>query len=603
MNSIRTNKILFYALILIWVISGSVIFNHSVVNAQNQNTQQDFITYVNLFVSAYHGVRMNYVDELAARDLIENAVQGMYDYLVEQDSTYVVNYAFKETFETISTQGLNTQQETMSYLRAFQDELLMLLSDNSHEATLQDLVTHAIEGMFYDLDPNSGFLRADAFRRLTDLTHGGFGGLGISIDRQGDYVIVVSPIEGTPAYKMGIQAGDKIVEVDGENVVGMQTDDVISKMRGEPGTRVVIGIDRPSVPDLMEFEIIREIIRLTSVPYAFVLDNGIGYIRIREFNANTTNELRTALDNLEAEGIDGLIIDLRSNTGGLLNEAVDTINEFIGRDKLVVFTRGRARGTNREYHTSYSRMRPDYPVVTMINQASASASEIFAGSMQDWDRGLVVGMPSFGKGSVQSVIPLHENYGMRVTISKYYIKSGRSIHKDLNDRLMRGEDVSQEEIDAIERANEENVYYTVNGRQVIGGGGIIPDIEIEGTLMNRLERDIRRLNLFFEFSMDYFANHRDEIEHNFKPDTEMINDFLAFGEAKGLEYTQAEVDSSMTFIEVSLKRDIISRKFGDQEGYKAALGIDTQLMTVMELFDRYHTLEEMFEYAASNNRE
>ncbi|MCL2063654.1 MAG: S41 family peptidase [Candidatus Cloacimonetes bacterium] len=596
-KSIFRNKLVFYALICLWFIAGSVIFNTSLANAQTQHNQQELFTYINLFVQAFHQIRMNYVEELSNRDLIENAIVGMYDYLVEQDSTYISNERFRVNFEHISNQGFNPQQEMQSYLRLFQDELLMLLADTSHEATLQDLVTSAIDGMFSDLDPNSGFLRREAFRRLTDLTQGGFGGLGISIDRQGDYVVVVSPIEGTPAYKMGIQSADKIVEVDGVNVVGMQTDDVISRMRGEPGTRVVIGIERPGLEGLLEFDIIREIIRLTSVPYAFVLDNGIGYIRIREFNANTTNELREALDDLEAEGIEGLIIDLRSNTGGLLNEAVDTVNEFIGQNKLVVFTRGRARGTNREYNTMHNRMRANYPVVTMINQASASASEIFAGSLQDWDRGVVVGMPSFGKGSVQSVIPLGDNYGMRVTISKYYIKSGRSIHKDLNDRLMRGEDISQEEIEAIERANESNIYYTVNGRQVIGGGGIIPDIEIEGTLMSRLERDIRRLNLFFEYSMEYFTNHRDEIEIDFRPDSDMIADFLAFGETKGLEFTDAEADSSMAFIEVSLTRDIISRKFGDTEGYKVAIPIDTQLTTAMQLFDRYRTMEEMLEYA------
>ena len=601
LNTIRKNKILFFAFILMWFIIGGVIFNHSTAVAQNHFNQQDFITYFRLYVNAFNQVRMNYVEEVSDRDLIENSINGMYNHLVKVDSTFVRTDDYKDKIEIISQMNMNIRQEIENYLNVFQEELMKILAYPNHEETLQEFVFVAIEGMLDDLDPNTAFLRPDAFRRLTDMTQGGFGGLGISIDRQGDYVIVVSPIEGTPAYRMGIQAGDKIAQVDGESVVGMITDDVISRMRGEPGSRVIIGIERPGVEDMLEFEIIREIIRLTSVPYAFVLDNGVGYIRIREFNANTTNELRVAIDKLEAEDIEGLIIDLRGNTGGLLNEAVDTINEFIGRDKLVVFTRGRARGTNREYNTTYNRQRADYPVVTMINQASASASEIFSGSMQDWDRGLVVGMPSFGKGSVQSVIPLSENYGMRVTISKYYIKSGRSIHKDSIDRLLRsGEEITEEDLDEINKSIDREIYYTVNGREVFGGGGIVPDIQMEGTYLTPFEINIRRLNLFFDFSMLYFQDNMNNIEHDFWPNEEMINDFLALGESKGLEYTEEELENSLEFIEISLASNIIARKFGEQEGYIVGLRLDSQLDQTKKLFDYYKTTEEMFFHAAAN---
>ena len=594
---LRMSKTWFFILIFIWFLTGSVVFKYSVVNAQNQNNQEESFIYLRLISDVIVRLRNLYVDELSVSVLIENAIEGMYGYLVEQDSTYVRNDDFREIISEVRSLGLGSHQETLRFLRLFQDELFVLLEEEQNQATIKDLVEAAIEGMLSDLDPHTNFFRPSDFKRFTDSTMGEFGGLGIQIDRQGDYVTVVSPIQGTPAYKMGIQTGDRIVTVDNENVIGMLMDDVISRMRGQPGTRVLIGIERPGLTELLEFDIVREIIPLISVPYSFVLDNGVGYVRITQFNNNTTKELMEALNKLEEEGIRGLLVDLRSNPGGLLNEAVDTVNEFIGGGKLVVFSRGRIREANREYHTMHNRKRADYPVVTLINQASASASEIFAGSLQDWDRGLVVGMPSYGKGSVQQLFPLVEGHGLKVTISKYYLKSGRSVHKELNDRLLKGEDVSQEEIDAIDRENEENIYFTLNGRQVIGGGGVIPDIEIEQSFMTNFERDIRRLNLFLEFSMDYFTSHRESIEMDFKPSAELINEFLEFGESKGLSFTPADVDSSMTFIEVSLTRDILSRKFGDLVGYKSAIQLDTQLVATIELFDKFETLDEMFIYA------
>ena len=194
------------------------------------------------------------------------------------------------------------------------------------DLTLEELIDSAIEGMVDSADPHTSYFDPEEYDRFNSNTKGEFSGLGISIDKKGDYITVVSPIEGTPAYHMGMLAGDKIVSVDRESVIGISTDEIIKKMRGEKGTKVLIGIKRPGVKEEMEFEIIRDIIKINSIPYAFKLDNDIGYIRIRQFNANTTKELRKELDNLEEEGITGLLIDLRFNPGGLLKEAVDTVN-------------------------------------------------------------------------------------------------------------------------------------------------------------------------------------------------------------------------------------------------------------------------------------
>ncbi|HOE90569.1 MAG TPA: S41 family peptidase [Candidatus Cloacimonadota bacterium] len=505
--------------------------------------------------------------------------------------TLIFNYSIGHA------QNHSDTDDLYKYLKLFRDTMYMVKQNYVEELKIQDLFEYAVNGMLNDVDPHTNFMKPEDFEDFQTSTKGEFGGLGITIDKQGDYITVVSPIEGTPAYKMGIIAGDKIVKVDGANVVGISTDDVIKKMRGDKGTKVVITISRPGVNNPLDFEIIRDIIKIKSIPYAFKLDNGIGYVRIRQFNANTTQELRQSIDNLEKEGIRGLLIDLRFNPGGLLNEAVDTVNEFIGPNKLVVSTKGRLDYYNQNYNTRFNRMRTGYPVIVLVNEASASASEIFAGSLQDWDKGLVVGKTTFGKGSVQQLFPLSEGYGIKITISKYYIKSGRCIHKDINDKILKGKEVTADEKKMIEKDINEHIYKTVNGRTVYGGGGITPDIEIEQDKLTELEMEIRRLNLFFEYSIDYYTKNKQSITEDFVASDALIQDFLSFGKNKGLKYESSTLDSSYAFIRNSLTSSIIDKKFGEIAGYKAGLAIDRQLMDAISIFDKYPTLDKMFEYA------
>ena len=514
-------------------------------------------------------------------------------------------------FNTQNAIAKNPNQTNLyKKLKLFNEVLFKLQENYVDDLDIDELMESAIEGMLKETDPHTTYFTPDEFDRFSTDTKGEFGGLGISIDKKGDYITVVSPIEGTPAYRMGIMAGDKISKVDGKNIVGMKTDESIKLMRGEPGTKVTITILRPGVKGELDFEIIRDIIKVKSIPYAFKLDNGVGYIRIRQFNANTTKELRAALDNLEAEGIRGLLIDLRFNPGGLLNEAINTVNEFIGKNKLVVFTKGRTKQTNMDYYTKYNRIRSGYPVIVLINAGSASASEIFAGSLQDWDKGLVVGKTSFGKGSVQRLFPLSDGNGIKVTTAKYYINSGRCIHKDLNDKLLQDErvqngDITREEIEEMEKkADEEshkNIYYTSKGRKVYGGGGINPDIEIEQSRLTNLGVELRRKNAFFNFSVNYMIDHEDEITNNFRIGDKLFKEFLQFAKKEGIEFEQSEVDSTYSWIENQLNSNIIGRKFGDIEQYKIAIHEDTQLQETFKIFDKYKTLEEMFFYAEEQN--
>lgn len=502
-------------------------------------------------------------------------------------------------FNTVNINAETDEKQNNVYekMKLFNEVLFKLHENYVDEIGIDEFVDAAIDGMLDIADPHTVYFTPDEFDRFNTSTKGEFGGLGISIDKKGDYITVVSPIEGTPAYNMGIQAGDKIARVDGESVVGVSTDEVIKKMRGEKGTKVVIGIERPGVEEELEFEIIRDIIKINSIPYAFKLDNGIGYIRIRQFNANTTKELRQELDRLEEEGIRGLLIDLRFNPGGLLSEAVDTVNEFIGKDKLVVYTKGKNPRANAEYYTHYNRIRTGYPVIVLINESSASASEIFAGSLQDWDKGLVVGKTSFGKGSVQRLFPLSDGDGLKVTTAKYYIHSGRCIHKDLNDRILKGEEVSDEEKEAAEEDHLNDMHFTEKGRIVYGGGGVTPDIEIEQDLLNKFEQQLRRKNSFFNYSVEYMLDNEDNIEMDFYVSDEIVDDFLNFVEKDSIEYSEKDLNESLDWIKNEISSNVISRKYGLTEGYKISLKEDGQFLKTIDLFDRFDTLENMFEYA------
>jgi carboxyl-terminal processing protease len=501
----------------------------------------------------------------------------------------------------------NDRDNVLKKMELFSHVLFNLQKNYVDTLYVEDLINSAIDGMLDDLDPHTSFFQPDEFEKFNTNTQGEFGGLGITINKIGDYITVVSPIEGTPAYKMGIMAGDKIVKVDGKNVVGLSTDDAIHEMRGDPGSKVVITIRRPGIKDDLDFEIIRDVIVINSIPYSFVMDNGVGYLRIRQFNAKTTSELRDALDELEKERMRGLVIDLRFNPGGLLSEAVNTVNEFIGRNKRVVFTKGKIDEANQEYFTRYNRERSGYPIVVLINEASASASEIFSGSMQDYDRALVVGKTSYGKGSVQRLFKLNDGYGVKITTAKYYINSGRCIHKDLNDRLLkdvrvRNGELSTEELEKMrEEADEahlKDIYFTEMGRVVYGGGGINPDLELEQAKMTRLGMDIRRKNLTFNFAVDYMIDHGEEVNLDFVADEALIEEFLQFARKDSVEWSEAQLDSTMNWITNNLTSNIISKKFGEVEAYKISIQDDQQLQQALDIFDKCTTLDEMFDYAA-----
>ena len=555
---------------------------------------------------------------IAYNQAISENSEEFIDDVIAMENTEVLSQKLSQTSEASNEQKAPTMPELIEKIVTIIQRLDAIYVD---EVDYGQLMEDAINGMLKGLDPHTSYFSPDDFKNFTSSTKGEFGGLGIQIDKKGDYITVVSPIQGTPAYRMGIMAGDMIWKVDGEDITGITTDESIKKMRGEVGSEVVITVIRPGVKQPLDFKIERDIIKINSIPYSFILDNGVGYVRISQFNANTSDELSKSLDTLEEDKIKGLIIDLRFNPGGLLSEAINTVNEFVGKGKRVVYTKGRIEYANEDYFTTKDIMRPNYPIVVLINEASASASEIFAGSMQDYDRGLVMGKTSFGKGSVQQLFPLRDGSGIKITTSHYYINSGRCIHKNINDKLLMGKKVTEEEKDDIDKYNHEHIYKTAKGRTVYGGGGITPDIIVEADTLSRFELELRRKNLFFDYAVQYMLDNSEDVDLDFKVNDKIFNDFINYviktenennakdseDETKAKDKISNPIDltnpspedlkQSKEYVKLTLTGEIIEKKFGSQEGYKIRIQMDNQLQEAKSLFDKYKTLDEMYEHS------
>ncbi len=326
---------------------------------------------------------------------------------------------------TVASKGTETGA-TYEQLRLFTEVLSIVQNQYVDEVPPKDLIYNAIKGTLRGLDPHSSFLDPDSYREMQVETSGSFGGLGIEITLRDDILTVVSPIEGTPAFRAGLHPGDRIVKIDGMITKDMQLADAVKKMRGKPGSHVTISVVREGWTEPQDFDIVREQIRVHSVRTA-ELGNGVEYIKLRQFQEQSAHDLDQALEKADKSGMKALVLDLRNNPGGLLTSAVEVTEKFIPDGKLVVYTEGRVRNQNMRF-SAHAKKAYDVPMVVLINNGSASASEIVAGALQDYQRAVLVGTQSFGKGSVQTIIPLSDGSGLRLTTAKYFTPKGRSIH-------------------------------------------------------------------------------------------------------------------------------------------------------------------------------
>lgn len=319
--------------------------------------------------------------------------------------------------------------KTYDQLRLLVDVMGIIQENYVESRESKSLLTGAIHGMVHTLDPFSQFMEPDAYKDMKTETEGQFGGLGIRISMKNEYLTVITPLLGTPAYRIGILPDDKIVKIEGKSTQGISVDAAVKQLRGAPGTKVTITIFREGDKDTRDYTITREVIKIETI-HSRILEPGIGYVQLTEFNASSDKDLSKALEALQKQGMQALVFDLRNNPGGLLDVAVDVCKEFVGDGKLIVYTQGRHPESRRDYLTQGKAPYGKLPVVVLVNRGSASASEIVSGAMQDLKRGLIVGTTTFGKGSVQSLFPMPDGNGLRLTTAKYFTPAGRCIHRD-----------------------------------------------------------------------------------------------------------------------------------------------------------------------------
>ncbi|MEE9169695.1 MAG: S41 family peptidase [bacterium] len=491
------------------------------------------------------------------------------------------------------------------------------------EVDPEAFIKAGIEGMTDRLDPYTNFVEQEENENLRTVTEGKYGGVGMNIMRKGNSVIVAEPpYDGTPAAKAGIREGDQIFEVEEEETSKMRLAEVAQRLRGKPGTAVKIRVKRASETGLLEFRLVRAMITVHDVTYSDLMEGDIGYIRLIRFSRFAAEQLEEALADLTRRGMKGLILDLRSNTGGLLNAAVNVADLFLPEGDLIVYTKGRSDRANMKYYSKNAPLLGDLPMVVVVNELSASASEIVAGAIQDLDRGLIIGSKTYGKGLVQTVVPFSQNAALRLTTAKYYVPSGRLI-QDLA-QLNRDAQIFAHQDDELtpdsSSASSLKEFRTKAGRLVFGGGGIKPDIEFEPPKRSSYEISLLRQSMFFNFAISYSSQTSSSLE-DLEMDKSLIEEFRSYLAASDFEFKlegedeinelekiagersfgpeleahlaatresldqikENEFDNHLPFIRRNLRREIAAKLFGSRGQVEATRKDDPVFQTALEV--------------------
>jgi carboxyl-terminal processing protease len=497
----------------------------------------------------------------------------------------------------------SSQATADDFLRDFTEALDVIQKNYVGNIGPDKLVYSAIKGMLRALDPHSSFFEPKEYSRLREEQHSKYSGLGIRVRpllrERGRVVIVEPPAIGSPAERRGLRAGDVITRIEGESIDDWTSEEVVGHLRGQRGTTVNITVERPGVSDPLPFKIERDEIPLITVPYAFEVKPGIGYIKVDRFSESTSGELGDKLKKLDASNLSGLVLDLRDNPGGLLNQAIEVADFFLPKTDKIVSTKGRLEGTARDYKASTTEALR-VPVVVLINRHSASASEIVAGALQDHDRGVIVGETSFGKGLVQSVYNLENNTGMALTTAHFYTPSGRLIQRDYSGSTFDYYYLSN----ASASSKQRETKFTDSGRKVLGGGGITPDIQVPMRELNRVEALLQSKDIFFEYArrltsgqvaaasnfqlplkneeVDTSASRSSRPVPKLEITDAIMDDFKAFLRGRHVELTDEEIQNNVDFIKRRIKQEVYTSSFGMQEGFKIAIQGDTQVVKALE---------------------
>jgi carboxyl-terminal processing protease len=519
-------------------------------------------------------------------------------------------------------------------LKELQDEYVIKVSTDS-------LIVGAIDGMIDVLhDPHTDYMNKTDYAALLESTKGEFSGIGATIGRRNDQIMIISPLEGNPAHRAGLLPGDVILEVDGVSTEGKSVDMVVKDIRGEPGTSVVLTIQRAMIDEAFDVTITRAIIKLEAVPYFGMVSENIGYIYLRNFSVSADIELKKAIDTLFAMGANKLIFDLRLNAGGLLNEGLRVSELFLPKGQEIVGTKGRNERA-QVYSSQKNYPYGDFPMVTLVDGGSASASEIVAGALQDWDRSLIIGTTTFGKGSVQNIVTFEDSTALKLTTARWYTPSGRSIDKPvdwegLDGRVIASQqrivdklkselaalkmDAKTEGEKSILSKIENNLYDIEDGiyephidstrlhekkefttlgalkRTVYGEGGITPDIIVQPARISRLETEIVTKGLSFDFVVKYTAEHKD-IGKDFQISDAVLKEFAAYLLKQGVEFTEVEFYDIKSEIQTRLKQDLFTNLWGIKEGYRIRVADDPLVQRAVALLKEVTVPQDLFRRA------
>ncbi len=467
---------------------------------------------------------------------------------------------------SITVSGFGQSQnnfELSKNLEIYGDILRQLNLNYADDINPGELNTTAIDALLEKLDPYTVYVPESRREDFELMTKGEYGGIGSLIQKQGDFVIISEPYEGFPAQESGLRAGDKILAIDGESAKGKSSSDISEKLKGTPGTKLILTVESFGDTVTKDYEIIRQKIKFPNIPYYGMLNENIGYINLLQFNPNCANEVKTAFNDLSTKNtLKGLVFDLRGNGGGLLNEAVDIVNIFVPKNKTIVTTKGKNKSNTQVHRTRNNSIDGKIPLVVLVNGNSASASEIVAGSIQDLDRGVIVGEKTFGKGLVQNILELPYNSKMKLTVAKYYIPSGRCIQAI--------DYFNEKKADSISNIPDSllNVFKTSGGRMVYDKGGIEPDVKIKTRTFSQISSDLYAQNYLFNFT-NQFVLDNDSIAspREFAISDSVYDKFKVYVENQDFDYkTETEI--------------LIDRinKSADREDYKDALeGLLTKL--------------------------
>ena len=512
---------------------------------------------------------------LAAVLVISAVVGGLYGPSVRATST--------------GTPAGDMQQTVHDFSR-----VLAIVQQNYAEPVDADKAIYggAIPGMLHSLDPHSNFFDPKQYALLREEEQGKYYGVGMTVASRENFTVVVAPFPGSPAYKAGIRPGDAIFYIDGKACEGLTTDEVAHMLKGEKGTVVHITVAREGWDKPIEMTVTRDEIQRPGIDFYTVIRPGIGYIRVSSFlDEEIDRELADAVKQLDLSHLDGIVLDLRGNTGGLLNEAVSVSSVFLDKNELVVSHHGRF-SPERRYYAVRGSGGNRVPLVVLVNGQTASASEIVAGAIQDHDRGLVVGEITFGKGLVQSSFPLSEDTALWLTTAKYYTPSGRLIQRDYKNVSL------YDYLYSPHQPKNPEVKLTDGGRQVFGGGGITPDVVVASEKLGTFQELLLRRGVLYPTQQGvgdftrYYLGSKPEITKDFKVTDAVMQSFRKFLDKQNIRYTEPQVANDQAWIEGKIKREVLTSVYGLDEGFRVALQDDPEVQRAIDLIPQAKALYE-----------